>query len=344
MRKGESSFIYSPSFSEKEKQMLKFLGRRILSLVPVFIIISIMIFIIMKLMPGDPVRYMLPPGAIRDPEIYQRLYQAAYIKLGLDKSLPMQYLIWMKNMLIGDFGYSSYWRQEVKSVIGEPLVNSIVINVFSIGLAFLISIPVGIKSAVKKDSLTDRGWQVFSLFGMSMPTFFIGLTLIFLLASRARLFPYGGMPYEDPGTIGYYLSYFKYLVLPVTTLTIGALAGTIRYVRGSMLEALSKDYIRTARSKGLREKVVIYTHAFRNALIPVVTIMSFSIIGLFGGSAITEKIFVWNGIGTVLITALNNKDFNVVLVLDMFYAVLALLANIIMDVSYALVDPRVKLE
>ncbi|NLF49327.1 MAG: ABC transporter permease, partial [Acholeplasmataceae bacterium] len=138
--------------------------------------------------------------------------------------------------------------------------------------------------------------------------------------------------------------YFKYLVLPVTTLTIGALAGTIRYVRGSMLEALSKDYIRTARSKGLREKVVIYTHAFRNALIPVVTIMSFSIIGLFGGSAITEKIFVWNGIGTVLITALNNKDFNVVLVLDMFYAVLALLANIIMDISYALVDPRVKLE
>jgi peptide/nickel transport system permease protein len=216
--------------------------------------------------------------------------------------------------------------------------------VFSIGLAFLISIPVGIKSAVKKDSMTDRGWQVFSLFGMSMPTFFIGLTLIFLLASRAKLFPYGGMPYEAPGTFGYYLSYLKYLVLPVTTLTIGALAGTIRYVRGSMLEALSKDYIRTARSKGLREKVVIYTHAFRNALIPVVTIMSFSIIGLFGGSAITEKIFVWNGIGTVLITALNNKDFNVVLVLDMFYAVLALVANIIMDISYALVDPRVKLE
>ena len=324
--------------------MLKFLGRRILSLIPVVIIISIMLFFIMKMMPGDPVRYMLPPGTIQDPEIYERLYNEAFIKLGLDKSLPMQYLLWMKKMVIGDFGYSSYWRQEVRSVIKEPLMNSIIINVFSIGIAFLISIPVGIKTAVKKDSFTDRGWQVFSLFGLSMPTFFIGLTLIYLLSLKAGIFPSGGMPFEEPGTTGFYISYLKYMVLPVTTLTIGALAGTIRYVRGSMLDALSKDYIRTARSKGLREKVVIYSHAFRNALIPVVTIMSFSIIGLFGGSAITEQIFVWNGIGTVLITALNNKDYNVVLILNMFYAVLALLANIVMDISYALVDPRVKLE
>jgi peptide/nickel transport system permease protein len=324
--------------------MLKFFGRRILSLIPVIIIISIMLFVIMKMMPGDPVRYMLPPGVIRDPEIYDMLYQQAYLKLGLDKSLPEQYLIWMKNMFSGDFGYSTYWQQEAKEVIKEPLVNSILINVFSIGIAFLISIPVGIKSAVKKDSFTDRGWQVFSLFGMSMPTFFIGLTLIFLISLKLGWLPSGGMPYEAPGTAEFYLSYLKYLILPVVTLTIGALAGTIRYVRGSMLEALSKDYIRTARAKGLREKVVIYTHAFRNALIPVVTIMSFSIIGLFGGSAITEQIFVWNGIGTVLIKALNNKDYNVVLLMNMFYAVLALAANIIMDISYALVDPRVKLE
>ena len=134
------------------------------------------------------------------------------------------------------------------------------------------------------------------------------------------------------------------MILPVTTLTLGALAGTIRYVRGSMLDALSKDYIRTARSKGLREKVVIYSHAFRNALIPVVTILAFSIVGLFGGSAITEQIFVWNGIGTVLIRALNVRDYNLVLVMNMFYAVLALAANILMDIGYAVVDPRVKLE
>jgi len=298
----------------------------------------------MKLMPGDPVRYMIPPGSVQDPEVYAQLYEAAKIKLGLDKPIFIQYFVWMGNMLTGDFGYSSNYQLRVNEVLKEPLRNSIIINVFSISLAFLISIPVGIKSAVKKDSLHDRGWQIFSLVGISMPTFFIGLTLIFIFALNLGWLPSGGMPFENPGSAGYYVKFLQHLVLPVATLTLGALAGTIRYVRGAMLEALSKDYIRTARSKGLREKVVIYSHAFRNALIPVVTILSFSIVGLFGGSAITEQIFVWNGIGTVLIRSLRVNDYNLVLVLNMFYAVLALVANIVMDVSYALVDPRVKLE
>ncbi len=320
------------------------MGRRLVSLIPVVLIISVMLFVIMKLMPGDPIKYMIPPGAIRDPDIYQTLYDSWYIRLGYDKPLYIQYFIWMGNMITGNFGYSTYWMTDVKDVISRPLLNSVLINVFSIVIAFAISIPVGIKTAVKKDSFSDHGWQVFSLIGMSMPTFFIGLTLIYIFSLRLGWFPSGGMPYESPGTPEYYVSYLKYLFLPVVTLTIGALAGTIRYVRGSVLEALSKDYIRTARSKGLSQKVVIYTHAFRNALIPVVTIMSYSVVGLFSGSAITEQIFVWNGIGTVLIKALNNKDYNVVLILDMFYALLSLLANIIMDISYALVDPRVKLE
>lgn len=324
--------------------MLKFLLKRFISLMPVIIVISIMLFTIMKLMPGDPVRYMIPPGVITDPVIYQQLYDAAKTKLGLDQPVYLQYFYWMGNMITGDFGYSSSFQQTVNEVLREPLRNSIIINVFSISIAFLISIPVGIKSAVKKDSLHDRGWQIFSLVGISMPTFFVGLTLIFIFSLNFGWFPAGGMPFENPGSPEYFVSFLRYLVLPVTTLTIGALAGTIRYVRGSMLEALSKDYIRTARSKGLREKVVIYSHAFRNALIPVVTILSFSIIGLFGGSAITEAIFVWNGIGTVLIGALRVNDYNLVLVMNMFYAVLALVANIIMDIGYALVDPRVKLE
>jgi peptide/nickel transport system permease protein len=176
-----------------------------------------------------------------------------------------------------------------------------------------------------------------------MPTFFIGLTLIFIFAVRLKILPFGGMPFESPGTFEYYLSYGRFMILPIVTLTIGSLAGTIRYVRNAMLEAISKDYIRTARAKGLQEKVVIYHHAFRNALIPIVTIVSFSIVGLFGGSAITESIFVWNGIGTVLISSLTSLDYNVVLVLNMFYAVLSLVANIVMDIGYALVDPRIRL-
>jgi peptide/nickel transport system permease protein len=322
--------------------MIKFLLRRLIALVPVAIFISILLFTIFKMMPGDPINYMIPPGSIQDPEIYAMLVALAREKLGLDQPVVLQYFYWVRNMLLGDFGYSSLFQLPVSQVLAEPLFNSIIINVFSITIAFLISIPVGIISAVRKDSIHDRGWQVFSIVGLSMPSFFVGLTLIFVFALTLGWFPAGGMPFENPGSTEFYLSYFRYMVLPIVTLTIGALAGTIRYVRGSMIDALSKDYIRTARSKGLAEKVVIYSHAFRNALIPVVTILAFSIVGLFGGSAITERIFVWNGIGSVLINALTVRDYNLVLIMNMFYAVLALLANIIMDIGYAIVDPRVK--
>ena len=294
-------------------------------------------------MPGDPVMFAMPPVDNITPAEYQELYALTAARLGLDRSLIEQYFIWAFNLLRGDFGYSLTRRLPVRDILLEPLLNSIFINFFSIIVAFLIAIPVGIKSAVKRNSVYDRGWQIFSIFGLSMPTFFIGLTLIYIFAIRLRLLPYGGMPFENPGSLEYYLSFGRFMILPIVTLTIGSLAGTIRYVRNAMLEAISKDYIRTARAKGLQEKVVIYHHAFRNALIPIVTIVSFSIVGLFGGSAITESIFVWNGIGTVLIRSLTTLDFNVVLVLNMFYAVLALVANIVMDIGYALVDPRIRL-
>jgi peptide/nickel transport system permease protein len=297
----------------------------------------------MKSMPGDPVMFAMPPVDNITPAEYQELYALTAARLGLDRSLIEQYFIWAFNLLRGDFGYSLTRRLPVRDILLEPLLNSIFINFFSIIVAFLIAIPVGIKSAVKRNSVYDRGWQIFSIFGLSMPTFFIGLTLIYIFAIRLRLLPYGGMPFENPGSLEYYLSFGRFMILPIVTLTIGSLAGTIRYVRNAMLEAISKDYIRTARAKGLQEKVVIYHHAFRNALIPIVTIVSFSIVGLFGGSAITESIFVWNGIGTVLIRSLTTLDFNVVLVLNMFYAVLALVANIVMDIGYALVDPRIRL-
>jgi peptide/nickel transport system permease protein len=287
--------------------------------------------------------FAMPPVDNISPAEYRELYTLTAARLGLDRSLIEQYFIWAFNLLRGDFGYSLTRRLPVRDILLEPLLNSIFINFFSIIVAFLIAIPVGIKSAVKRNSVYDRGWQIFSIFGLSMPTFFIGLTLIYIFAIRLRLLPYGGMPFENPGSLEYYLSFGRFMILPIVTLTIGGLAGTIRYVRNAMLEAISKDYIRTARAKGLQEKVVIYHHAFRNALIPIVTIVSFSIVGLFGGSAITESIFVWNGIGTVLIRSLTTLDFNVVLVLNMFYAVLALVANIVMDIGYALVDPRIRL-
>jgi peptide/nickel transport system permease protein len=157
-----------------------------------------------------------------------------------------------------------------------------------------------------------------------------------------KIFPSGGMP-TNPNDPTYFLQYIYKMILPVITITVGSLASIIRYVRGAMLEVLSKDYIKTARAKGLSEKTVIYYHAFRNALIPVVTILSMSIVGVFAGSAITETIFVWDGIGRVLVNSLTQHDFSVVLALDVFYAILTLISNVVMDVSYSIVDPRVRL-
>lgn len=317
-----------------------------MSLIPVVIIISIMLFSFVKMMPGDPVHVMLGGGAgIEDPKQYQKAYDALYEELGLDKSLPEQYVRWVANTAKGNLGYSTSNNKPVKDVIARPLKNTVVLNVISIILSFVISIIVGIKSAVKQGSMYDKSWQVASIVGISMPTLLISVLLIYVFSIKLKILPIGGMPSMlDDGSFAYYKELFPYMVLPLITLTIGSFAGMIRYVRNAMLEVLSSDYIRTARAKGLDEKVVIYSHAFRNALIPVVTIVAGSLPGIFGGAAITEQIFAWNGIGKVLIDAVNSIDLNLVLAMNMFYAVLSLVSNILMDISYALVDPRVKLD
>lgn len=369
-------------------------------MIPVIIIISLMLFGMLnikgrdgKYIMGDPAERMVPLQQTSNPGERAQAVADMRIRLGLDKPMYIQYLRWIGESLQGNFGYSTYYNGPVdfkeyprtlfidgvetqvmhrNEILSVPLKNSIILNVFSITIAFLISIPVGIKSAVKRFSAYDTGWQVFSLVGISMPTFFIGLFLIYVLAfqlnplitdlsvswglrdanNALNLFPAGGMalkpePFNElpfGAKLGYYLDFVKHLILPIITLTIGSLAGTVRYVRNSMIEVIKKDFIRTARSKGLSEKVVIYSHAFRNALIPVVTIVAGSLVAIFGGSAITESVFSYHGIGQVLITALTNQDYSIVLVMNMFYAILALFANLIMDISYAFVDPRVKLE
>ena len=334
--------------------MLKFIIRRLISLIPVIIIISVLLFSMVKIMPGNQVDMMLgtPPASSESSfQDYLKQKEALIKELGLDKSLPEQYVRWMFKMLSGDLGVStsSGGMQPVTNVLKEPLKNSIILNIFTITFSFLIAIPVGIKSAVKRFSLYDNFWQVTSLVFMSMPVFFIGLCLIYLLKIKTDFLglPFGKMPsYEDlaGGFFSDMYQWGRHLFLPVVTLTSGSLAGTIRFVRNAMLEVIKKDYIRTARSKILKEKVVIYSHAFRNALIPVVTIVAGSLVGLFGGSAITEQIFAYNGIGFVLIKALNARDYSLILAMNMFYAILALVANLVMDISYALVDPRVKFE
>lgn len=324
--------------------MLKYLGKRILSILPVVFIISILLFGLVKIMPGDPVSALMPQNIV-NPEEYDRTYEEIKESLGLNKSIPEQYVIWLKRTVTGDLGNSTLFNRPVKDVIGGPLKNTLIINVVSTTLSFIISIFVGIRSAVKRGKLFDKTWQVLSIIGMSLPTMLISILLIYTVSIKLGWLPVGGMPSMVPSfSLEYIVEYAKIAILPIITLTLGSFASTTRYVRNAMIDVLNSDYIRTARSKGLSSKVIIYSHAFRNALIPVVTVLAGSLATLFGGAAITEQIFAFNGIGTVLINAVTNRDLYLILALNMFYAILSLVSNILMDIGYAFVDPRVKLD
>jgi peptide/nickel transport system permease protein len=312
-------------------------------MIPVVIAITIIIFGMVKAMPGDPAEMMIDPALKEEQRI--EAYNAIREKLGLDQPMPVQYVKWLASTVQGDLGWSVMNNRPVKEVILEPLKNTIILNLFVTFFEIAIVLPVGVAMAVKRGSFVDRFWQVFSLVGYSMPSFFIGLSLIYLLALKLRWLPPGGMPLTAYGKdFAYYISWIKYLILPTLSLTIISIAGSIRYVRNAMIDSLSQDYIRTARSKGLPEKVVIYSHAFRNALIPISTIIIMSIFAMLSGSAITEQVFAWKGIGHTLVLALNARDYMLVIALNLLSTMLAITANIVADITYGIVDPRIKLE
>ena len=322
----------------------RYLVKRLIYIVFVFFIISILMFAIYKSLPGDPVRMMM--GDNVKPEVWQQQYDTIKESLGLDKPVPVQYVRWMGNMLRGDFGYSTEYRRPVKDVIGVPMRNTVVLNLVSMFLVFIVAVPLGIAQAVKKNGIFDKIVQVVTIVGYSVPSFVIALLAIYIFAIRFPIFPISGV--KTAGFTGtgmeVLLDSAKHMVLPVLVMSIGGIGSIARYVRASMIEALRMDYIKTARSKGLREKVVIYVHAFRNALIPIVTVTTMWLIGLFGGSIVIESIFLWDGLGKMMITGLNQRDFSVVLAMQMFYVVLSLAGNVLMDIAYTLVDPRVRLE
>jgi len=286
---------------------------------------------------------MVNPGL--RPDLYEQQYDIIYKKLGYDKHIVEQYFLWITSMFQGDFGWSTFYNRPAIDCISEPLKNSIILNACIIVCYLLITLPVGIRMAVKRGSVFDNGWQVFSLATFSIPSFFLGLSLIFIFSINLGWLPLGGMPNTvllQGGDL--FVAWVRTLVLPVTTLTIISLAGGIRYVRNAMIDALSQDYIRTARSKGLSEKVVIYSHAFRNALIPISTIVVGVVFSLFGGSAITESIFVYNGIGRLIVQAAIARDSAMVVSMNLIFAVINVTSILVADIVYGLVDPRIKLK
>ncbi len=327
--------------------MLKYVGKRLVYMVGVFFVVSIIMFILFNNTPGDRALNQVQNlrGKVSD-EQFQIRYQAARDKLGLDDPIPVRYVKWMGNLLQGDLGYSTFYKKDVIDVVGEPLKNTMIINLFATVVALAITIPLGIFCAVKKFSKFDNVVQVLTIVGYSIPIYIIGLALIYFFSVQLGWFPINGMnsPNFQGTGIAAFLDRMYYLALPVIVMTVASLGGMTRYVRAAMIDALRMDYIRTARAKGLREKVVIYSHAWRNALLSVVTLIISWFMSVFMGSIIIEQIFLLNGIGQMYYKGLMNQDYDVALAIQMLYCVITLISNLVTDLSYGIVDPRVRID
>lgn len=311
----------------------------------VFFIMSIALFFLYNLIPGDPARAEVEP--LRNTltaEEYQYRYELARQRLGLDDPMPVRYAKWMSGVLRGDFGMSSIYKAPVREVIVSPMKVTVFINIFSIIITLAITIPLGIFTAVKKNSTFDKSVQVLTIVGYSIPVFIIALLFIYLFSVTLGWFPVSGL--NTPNFSGTPWEEFKdtmwHLTLPLGVLVVGSLGGLTRYVRAAMIDALSMDYIRTARAKGLKERVVIFSHAWRNALLPVITLIISWLMSVFAGSLVVERMFNLKGMGDFYISALTNQDYNVALAIQLFYIILALVGNLASDLSYGVVDPRVR--
>lgn len=320
--------------------MRQYIVRRLLQMIPVLIGVSIIIFLVFNAAPGDPVTTMMmnkPNMTVEKEAQLRKLY-------GLDKNVVVRYGNWVKKAVQGDFGISYKYKQPVSKVMGQYIWNSFYLALASFIFSIILAIPIGVVSATKQYSGFDTGFTIFALIGISIPSFFFGLLLIKWLSIDLGLFPVAGMTTTGSTAKGFAAipDVMYHMFLPFLVLTLSSVAGIMRFVRTSMLEVIRQDYIRTARAKGLKEKVVIYKHALRNGLIPVITLLGLSLSGLFAGAIITESIFAWPGIGKVTIQAINVRDYPLLMGIFCFLAALTLIGNLVADISYAVVDPRIR--
>jgi peptide/nickel transport system permease protein len=323
--------------------MIKYIIHRLIGLAVLLLGITVITFGVIHLAPGKPTdleTQFNPKVSLEARERIERLY-------GLDKPLHTQYVEWLKRVIRFDFGISFMDSRPVIKKIAERVPITLGINLASIILILLIGIPIGVSSAVKEGSSFDRFMTVFVFVGFAMPTFWLALILMDLIGVRWGLLPVSGiksLEFDKFGFLEKIIDISKHLVLPVFVSAFGGLAGISRYMRSNMLSILKQNYIRTARAKGLREKDVIYKHALKNALLPVVTILGLSVPGLIGGSVIFESIFGIPGMGRLFYEAVMARDYPVIMGVLVIGAVLTLSGNLLADISYAAVDPRIKLE
>jgi len=319
-----------------------FILRRLLLMVPLIFGITVITFAVIHLAPGSPVEVqteMSLKASAQAKENLRKLY-------GLDKPLHLQYWDWLRRFLRLDFGTSFVDGREVTDKIMERVPVTLLINVLSIILILLMAIPIGVLSAVKQYSFFDKVATVFVFIGYSTPSFWLALLLMILFGVYMGVLPISGIQSIDTsgmGPLDRVLDVARHLVLPVGVSAFGGIAGMSRYSRSSMLEVIRQDYIRTARAKGLPESQVIMRHAFKNALMPIVTILGLSVPALIGGSVIFETIFAIPGMGQLFYASTLSRDYPTVMGILVIGAVLTLLGNLLADISYALVDPRIRI-
>ena len=336
--------------------MGKYIVKRMAYIVLVFFILSFMIFMIYNMLPSDKAAESARAEITANRNLnYEERYEYWQKQYGTNGTKVERYLRWLgvypydngsfNGLLQGNLGNSTKFAKPVIEVLVEPMKNTVFINIFSTILALGITIPLGIFCAVKRGSKRDVAVQVGTVVGYSLPTFIIAIVFIWLFAVILGWFPVSGM--QTAGSLNWspwkqFWDRMYHLALPLIVMTFSSLGGMTRYVRAAMIEALNMDCIRTARAKGLREKVVIYSHAWRNALLPIITLIIGWFIGIFGGSLMIENIFALNGIGKVYYDALQGSDNEVILALQMFYIALSLFGNLLVDIVYGFVDPRVR--
>ncbi len=314
--------------------MVAYIARRLIQAVVLLFIVSVTTFALIHSAPGGP-------SLLSNPELSRQDIAQMRHQLGLDDPLPVQYLRWLENLLRGNLGTSYNTVEPVLGLIGDRLPNTLILTGVAVVLSIAIAIPLGVMSAIRRNTAFDRLVAGGSFFGISIPVFWLGIILIILFSTQLRWLPAGGM-----ATLGEPFSFgdrLKHLLLPTIVLATGNLAELTRYTRSGMISVLGEDYIRTAQSKGLANKTVIFRHALRGALIPVVTIIGVLLPRAVSGAAITETVFSWPGMGRLAVEAATTRDYPVVMGTTLTVAIVVIFSSLLTDIVYGYLDPRIRL-
>ena len=320
--------------------MRDYIIRRILIVIPLLLAISLLSFLIMQLSPGSYLDQMR-----MSPDISENLIREMENDFGLDKNIPMQYFSWLSQILQGNLGQSFTYRVPVSQIILGRLFNTLILSLAAMLISWGISIPIGIYSATHRYSWLDNIFSIFSFIGLSIPNFFFALLLLFSIVKFNIPLPINGMTsimYDFMSPTEKVIDILKHLLVPALVLGTAGTASLMRQMRGQMLDVIHKDYIRTARAKGVTEKIVIYKHAFRNAVNPMITIFGFQLSSLFSGAALTEIVTGWPGLGRMMLTAVRSKDLYLAMAGLMMGSLMLIIGNLAADILLAFSDPRIK--